>query len=394
MTNDDLTRGHWSAQLLATKLATPAYVYSVSEVARRIRALKEALRTPVVISLKACPNHDILSRLPADCLDGLEVASRGELHMVAGMRLPHFYVNTPALTDTLVRGGLGAKASFIVDMPQHLSMIAGLRGQREVRPLMLRLTNKLIGQYCPDAPTLRDDQFGMDLEQALTAIDLAQSLGFEIGGVHLYAGPHTFGRAARHVVDTMLAVVPTLEARLGYPLRTANLGGGLEERWPEKGYDFGAYRAALTRLPSHIEVIHEFGRAIFSSAGSFAVRVLFTKTVAGQRYAVCDGGMAQAFLLAQTENILRKYRTPWVAKSTTTAGQPSSVNVAAVEDSNTKRVKTIITGSTCSRDDVIGETFDTLAQGDVLVFDNCGAYHRTYSMNNFLLLGEPSVYVI
>ncbi|MGP8431862.1 hypothetical protein ACT2FY_00750 [Paraburkholderia fungorum] len=396
MQKDDLIRGHWSAQLHAADLATPAYIYSVDEVSRRIRALKDALGTPVIISLKACPNHDILSRLPPDCLDGLEVASRGELHRVAGMRLQHFYVNTPALTDGLVRGALGAKASFIVDMPQHLSLIAALRGQREVRPMMLRLTNKLIRQYCPDAPKLRDDQFGMDIEQALSAIDQVKTLGFQIGGVHLYAGPHTFGRAARHVVDTMLAILPALEERLGYPLQTVNLGGGLEERWQEKDHDFSAYREALARLPSRIQIIHEFGRAIFASAGAFAVRVLFTKTVSGQRYAICDGGMAQAFLLAQTENMMRKYRTPWVAKSRADAGQSLAIAAvaAAAPAGSYKPTKTIITGSTCSRDDVIGETFETLNEGDVLVFENCGAYHRTYSMNNFLLLGEPSVYVV
>ena len=31
--------------------------------------------------------------------------------------------------------------------------------------------------------------------------------------------------------------------------------------------------------------------------------------------------------------------------------------------------------------------------GDLLVFESCGAYHRTYSMNNFLTLGEATSYV-
>jgi diaminopimelate decarboxylase len=389
MHNNVKLREPLSARLPAVELATPAYLYSVDEVSRRIRALKAVLGTPVIVSLKACPNHDILSRLPVDCLEGVEVASRGELHLVAGLQVAHFYVNTPALTETLVRSALGANASFIVDDPQHLPIIAALRGQRKARPLVLRLSNRLISRYCPSAPKLRDDQFGMDLEQALAAIDLARDLGLEIGGLHLYAGPHTFGRAAHHVIDTVRAVLPVLEARLGYPVRTVNLGGGLEEDWEGKDHDFGAYRSALCRLPSRTGIIHEFGRAIFASAGVFAVRVLFTKTVADQRYAVCDGGIAQAFLLAQTENVMRRYRTPRVVRDRA-QGEVSGDSGAPL----VARAKTIIVGSTCSRDDVIGETFEAVTQGDVLMFDNCGAYYGTYSMNNFLLLGEPSIYVV
>ena len=389
MHNDMKHRGHWSARLDAAELVTPAYLYSVEEVCRRIRALKAALGTPVIVSLKACSNHDIVSRLPLDCLDGVEVASRGELHTVAGLHVAHFYVNTPALTEALVRSAIGANASFIVDIPQQLPMIAALRGQRKVRPLVLRLSSTLISRYCPSAPRLRDDQFGMDSDDVLAAIDLAGELGLEIGGVHLFAGPQTFGRAAHHVIDTVLAVLPALEARLGYPLRTVNLGGGLEEDWEDKDHGFEAYRAALCRLPSRIEIIHEFGRAIFASAGVFAVRVLFTKTVADQRYAVCDGGIAQAFLLAQTEKIMRKYRTPRVAPDRAQGEVSGDAGARAVTGA-----KTIIVGSTCSREDVIGETFEAITQGDVVMFDNCGAYYGTYSMNNFLLLGEPSVYVI
>ena len=220
----------------------------------------------------------------------------------------------------------------------------------------------------------------MDMETALLAIDQARALNIAIDGVHLYAGPHTFGRAAQHVVHAMLQMLPLLEERLGHPLLTVDLGGGLEEAWEAKNYDFSQYRAAMAQLPSRLTLVHEFGRAIFTSGGVFAVRVLWTKSINGQKYAVCDGGMAQAFLLAQTENIMRKYRTPHVLGRTPEKSGDGS--------------KTLIVGSTCSRDDVIGETTELLEEGDILIFDQCGAYFRTYSMNNFLTLGEASVYVI
>ncbi len=369
----------WSQDLPVQDLQTPAYVYCVDEVARRVRALKAALGTSVVLSYKACPNYDVISRLPADCFDGVELASRGELHMFAGHRPRHFYVNTPALNASLTRAVLGAKASLVIDAPQQLRIIEQQRGKRVVAPVTLRLSSRLIAHFSPDAPTFRRDQFGMDMDMLGEALDLARELKIEVDGLHLFAGPHTFGRAALPVVAALLQLVPQVEERLGHPLHHVSLGGGLEEHWAQKGHDFGAYREALARLPAHLEKVHEFGRAIFASAGVFVVKVIACKTIEGQPYAICDGGMAQAFLLAQTENMMRKYRVPRVA------------NRSAERLPGAGR--TIVVGSTCSRDDVIGETDEALRVGDLLVFESCGAYHRSYSMNQFLNLGEASVYV-
>ena len=246
--------------------------------------------------------------------------------------------------------------------------------------MTLRLSNKLIAEVCPEAPTLRDDQFGMDFDQVRLAVDKAQAQGIAIDGLHLYAGPHTFRKAAPYVVRTMQAALEITEAALGHELRHLNLGGGLEENWPDLGHDFDGYRAALQTLPARCRLIHEFGRAIFADSGVFAVRVAQVKQVKGQRYAICDGGMVQAFLLAQTENMLRRYRAPMV------------VNRAA--QNLPDGAQTTICGSTCSRDDVIGKTAQELEPGDLLIFDTCGAYTRTYSMNTFLQLGGAETYVV
>lgn len=370
----------WISGLDLSEVQTPAFLYHSDAVNARIAGLQAALGTKVIISFKASNQQDLISRLAPEHYDGIEIASRGELHIIAGNKGKHFYINTPALNDQLVRAGIGAGASFIVDMPEHIDMIARLRGRRKLAPISLRLTNKLVAQECPDAPSLRDDQFGMDLPQVADAIARARAHGIEVNGLHLYAGPHTFRKAARYVVDTMKAVLPGIEAQLGHQIDILNLGGGLEEDWPERGHDFAAYRDKLAELPARCELVHEFGRAIFADCGAFAVRVQHVKELMGQHYAICDGGLAQAFLLAQTENMMRKYRTPLVH-----GRAPEPLPEGQI---------TTICGSTCSRDDVIGKIPARLKVGDVLLFDNCGAYTRTYSMNNFLQLGEASSYVL
>lgn len=90
----------WTESLDLSNVQTPAFVFSADAVRRRIRLLKEALGTKVIISFKASNQQDLLSRLPPEYFDGIEVASRGELHMSAGLQSPHFYVNTPALNES------------------------------------------------------------------------------------------------------------------------------------------------------------------------------------------------------------------------------------------------------------------------------------------------------
>lgn len=134
----DTTHRPSGADLLSdadlSKIRTPAFVYSAKAAENRIAALQAALGTKCIISFKASNQQDIVARLSPEAFDGIEVASRGELHMCAGLQSRHFYVNTPALTEPLVRGTIGAKARFIVDCPRHLDMIAKLRGARRSSP--------------------------------------------------------------------------------------------------------------------------------------------------------------------------------------------------------------------------------------------------------------------
>lgn len=43
---------------------------------------------------------------------------------------------------------------------------------------------------------------------------------------------------------------------------------------------------------------------------------------------------------------------------------------------------------------MIGHIPQEVEEGDLLIFHDCGAYTRTYSMNNFLQLGEATSYVL
>ncbi|MDR2031418.1 MAG: hypothetical protein LBP86_03980 [Azoarcus sp.] len=370
--------------LSAHKLQTPCYVYDVGRCVRDGKALVEALGGPLVVSLKANPNVDLCMRI-RHLQGGIEVASLKELHTVS--KADNVFVNSPVLDRSLIRVALSVRATFIIDNPGQLDDILDLQGTRPAVRIMLRLNAQAILSHFlgPDGmPSLRGDHFGLDWPGAMALVDKVkehpgrlQCLGF-----HLFAGSHAFPRVGMQIAELAPVMVAAMEARHGAEITVINLGGGFSEVWQSGNFDFAAYRERLAALPGRITVYHESGRGLFAGCGVFASTVIRTKIVAGRHYAVCDGGLAQGFLLCQTENPFRKLRHPRVVRTASAAATAPDVH-------------TLLVGPSCSRDDVIGEvTGAPLAPGDICLFDNCGAYHSTYTPSGFLGLEEARQYVL
>ncbi len=368
--------------------STPCFVYSSQKVGERIERLKLLLNTSIILSYKASNQPKLIDKIVSNnnnTIDGIEVASLGELLSLEGIHIANFYINTPALNKNLIIEGIKRGADFIVDCPEQVDSIAQIvsaLGCNHPR-IMLRLSNRLIRQICPDIKPLREDHFGMDIPLIKDAVERAKKYDIKIFGLHLFAGSNMFSRMGHDLIETMSYMVKYVEKLCAYKLKNLNLGGGLEQDWELQEHDFALYRKHLNEKLSDYQLMHEFGRAIFSDCGIFAVKVLQTKSFVGCEYAVCDGGMAQAFLLARTENLLSSALTATVFCK--------DVHRCDAFNTNTK-IKVV--GSSCSRDDLIGQVNGSVKSGDILIFENCGAYVQSYSVNNFLKLGGAESYVL
>lgn len=365
---------------------TPCYVYDVPTVTKDFTDLRELLGTGLVVSLKANSSLDLNLRFMHVASDAYEVASLTELTLLSRTRGARVFINNPAMDRNLIRAGLGAKAHFIVDNLAQLRQIADLAGERAVMPLTLRLNASVIRHFNGAAVKVRDDHFGMDWADVERAVDLIRTLGdsISLGGLHLFAGSHTFTRASMDTVGVAAQIVDAVERRYGAPLSLLNLGGGFSPDWRTDGFDFAAYRQRLSTLPSHLQLLHESGRGIFSNCGVFVTQVVASKRIEDRFHAVCDGGIAQNFLLCQTENTFRKLRSPQLVRRTPPADDQAAVQVQYV-------------GSSCNRDDVIGQSGTPIASpqvGDWCLFAGCGAYNATYTVSKFLGLREARTYVL
>jgi len=134
-------------------LDTPCYIFDQSRVERDYTDLKQALGTPLIVSLKANPNLDLLIRSFHAFADGVELASQRELDLVVGRAIPKF-VNTPALSAGFLRAALAARATLVLDNLCQVDLLIAQAGGRAVPPVMLRLNAAEI------VATLRERGFG------------------------------------------------------------------------------------------------------------------------------------------------------------------------------------------------------------------------------------------
>ena len=396
------------------QIETPCYLYSVSQVAANYQALTSALGTKLIYSMKANNNADLLMRASHYLDGGIEVASIGELNLVAGGDSEKF-INNPSADKKFLRAAVASRSTIIVDNLIQLDALEEFIGKRPLKPILLRLNSSVLKRFNEHHPGVRADQFGMDWDTVEKAIARCKSLQIPLAGFHLFNGSYSFAKVATATAIAGIAILQEVERLYGSPLSFVNLGGGFSDHWQDQPFDFEAYRALLKEFPSHITLAHETGRGLMASAGYFATRVRYTKQIEKDFFAICDGGINQNFLLAQTENAFRRLKQPLLWRKSemrvaAESGQDASSNqeadteqdkahqTAAPEATNVsdKGACTYV-GSSCSKDDVIGKQNDNQPRpeaGDICVFADCGAYNASYTMTPFLKLPQAKTYII
>jgi len=382
MTSPGSSEPAWTAPGELARLETPCYVFDPATVESDYSDLKRALGTPLLVSLKANPNADLFVRCAPNFVDGIELASQGELNVVVGRSPVAKFINTPAMDQTLMRAGIASRATLILDSLPQVEMLTSLTPKAKPLPVMLRLNAaSLVGNVAPPGG---GDHFGMDVPDAMKAIIRLRASGVGLRGLHVFAGSHSFKSWSPMILTAVERLLPAVEAAAGAPVDLVNVGGGFPEDWRVQSALFDEYRRSLSRLSSRVKVYHESGRAVFSGCGHFVTKVIAVKSVNGGHVVICDGGIAQCFNLAQTERVMKRLRRPVVVPMREASGAPKALS---------GQVRVV--GNSCSRADVVGELDPavTVRPGDRLVFSDCGAY-TTYSPTAFLNLRAPTLYLV
>ncbi len=374
-----------AAAIQAAERPVCAYIYDRAVLHANVAALRAALPagTRVAYAMKANGDDRVLAALLTH-VDGLEVASGGELAaaVAAGSRFTLF--SGPAKTDADLRVAVAAGAVVNVESLHELRRLTVYEGAKAC----LRVNRShpaLPGSHAmAGVPTA----FGLDEALLPAAVGIARAGGVDVAGFHLHAVSNNLDAAA-HAAFIRAAVAWAADAaeRWDVPDPLINVGGGFGVDIAGDGrFDLDAFAAGLSdlALPAGATLVVEPGRYVAASAGWYATEVVDVKQTHGRWFAVVRGGTHHFRLPASWG-----YSHPFTVLPVDAWPYP-------FERPQVSDARVDVAGEQCNPRDILARDAPvaSVRAGDVLVFANTGAYGWEVAHHDFLRHAHPQFIVV
>ena len=378
----------------AEDFGTPLYVFDTRELAPRACRISDALPSGTGLCYAVKANTFVLGAL-AGLVTRLEVCSPGEQRICRALGVPEAQLVVSGVSkDPAALGeALSARelpAAVTVESPSQLGLVRSLSAERGRRaPVLLRLSS--------------GNQFGLDRADLLRAArDLADDPYLELRGVQFFSGTQkSSARRLRRELAGLDALMLELGRACGRPLPELEYGPGLPVAYFDgDAVDEGELLAALSEgiegLSCRARVTLELGRSLVAGCGTYLTRVTDTKTVAGQRYAIVDGGMHQIVYYGQSLAM----RRPPVRLLGGPCGETDGERDLGTRDvpghAPADAPAWNVCGSLCTVNDILAKQLPLpgLAEGSILAFGRAGAYCATEGMSLFLSRDLPRVVLV
>ena len=381
----------------ATRFGTPLYLYDFDVIAARVHALRRALgpRFTLAYAVKANPSVGVLHFLSKFGLSS-DVASRGELAAALRAGFPPSKVLStgPAKSDADLEALVKARVSIVhAEAEWELEQLEkiGRRLKRRVTvglrlnpPWGIAEKRVIIGG--PGAK-----KFGFDLASAGKILRMRKSGGpasfphLDICGFQVFNASNVLD--ARLLVDNtsqVLSLALSLSQKFDVALRSVDFGGGFGVPYAqgERPLNLGFLGKGLQEIAKRVEMeprlagtrlVFEPGRFLVAESGTYATRVLGTKRSLGVDYVLVDGGVHHFLRPVLLGTPHRVRLIPEKANSRRGPSSPSKKSL-------------VISGPLCTALDVLhpAARVPLPERGDLLAFENAGAYGYTESMPLFL----------
>ncbi|TCQ07333.1 pyridoxal-dependent decarboxylase, exosortase A system-associated [Sphingomonas sp. PP-CC-3A-396] len=365
---------------------TPLFVYDMAIIAARIARFRAAM--PAIdlhYAIKANPHADLLTAI-APLVDGLDVASSGELAKALVVK-PAASISFagPGKRDDELSAAITTGATLNVESEGEAARAFAI-GDR------LGRTPRMAVRVNPDIELRgsgmrmggRASPFGVDAVRAATLVKAIVDAGADWRGFHIYAGSQALDPAA--IVETQAATI-ALAARLSDEVGVAppliNLGGGFGvpyfagdvaldvERVGEALAEALALRPAIL---AETRFAIELGRWLVAEAGVYLTRVVDVKQSQGETFVIVDGGLNHQ--LAASGNFGTVVRRNYPIAAAARMGETPTGTVSVV-------------GPLCTPLDRLGDkiALPRAEVGDLIAIFMAGAYGASASPVAFL--GHP-----
>ncbi len=361
--------------LLLEKQDTAFYVFDAAVLKQRIAYLRSKLpkRLELCYAVKANP---FISGEISGCVERFEICSPGEAYICRdiGIKPSETVISgiykTPSFIEELA-ADKGFDGIFTAESLTQYRQLCGLSEKYGRRIKVLpRLTN--------------DSQFGMNAEDIKDIIDtLGEHPNIEITGIQYFSGTQkTSLKRFRRELEMLDRFISELKEEHGFEAAELEYGTGFPVAYfRNEELDEEALLAGFSELTDNMtfkgRFIIELGRSIAASCGKYYTHIVDIKHNKGMDYALIDGGMHQLVYFGQQMAMKQPY-----------------VSVIGKQEIIGDRLWTVC-GSLCSMNDIVVKQLPLpdIEIGDVLCFENTGAYCMTEGISLLLSRDLPAVYI-
>ncbi|AJY48768.1 diaminopimelate decarboxylase [Halomonas sp. KO116] len=362
---------------IADEHGTPCYVYSKATFERHFRAYTEALGGHphlICYAVKANSNLAVLGLL-AKLGAGFDIVSIGELERVlkaGGDPAKVVFSGVAKQPHEMTRAlEVGIKCFNVESRPEleRLNRVAGELGK--IAPVSLRVNPDVDAGTHPYISTgLKDNKFGIPVDEALDVYELAASLpNLKVKGLDCHIGSQLTETAPfLDALDRLLMLMERLRER-DIEIEHLDLGGGLgvpyRDEKPPQPFDYASQLLArLSRWEGGeaLTLLFEPGRSIAANAGVMLTRVEFLKPGETKNFAIVDAAMNDLIRPALYQ--------AWQA-------------IVPVDTRQTRESALYdVVGPVCETGDFLGKERElAIAEGDLLAVRSAGAYGFVMASN-------------
>lgn len=362
-----------------SKYGTPTYLFNLDAFIKRMRKVRKYLGNEVGIcyAVKANP---FLTEAAAGTADRLEVCSPGEYAICQGLGIPMeqivlsgVYKDKKDIRQALENGQ--GKGVYTVESRNQYDLLEQAAMELNLHlPVLLRLTS--------------GNQFGLDEEELCRMIkerDKHQTL--KIQGIQFYSG--TQKKKIKQLEQELIMLdnlLMRLQEEYGFRASELEYGPGFYYSYFQKDERqemeelLGQFKKLTANMKFRGQIILEMGRYLAAESGYYMTKIADEKVNAGQHYVIADGGIHHLNYYGQTMAMKLPYFTQLDKRTLKekTSGDMEEITVC---------------GALCTVSDVLVKKMPLMIPviGDILVFENVGAYSVTEGIYLFLSRDFPRV---
>ena len=359
---------------VAQEYGTPSFVLDEGAFQSRMRAVQDIAGENVALcfAIKANPFF-----IPAACAVArrLEVCSPGELDICKALGVdPAMIVfsgvnKTPASVRDAADFGVGVMTA---ESLKHVALIEAEGASRgEVLDVLLRLN--------------AGSQFGMSRADLLWVIERrAEYPHVNIVGVHYFA--NTQRKRVKHQLrelGMLMELFDEVRESHGFELQRLEYGPGLavplfdDDDFSDTLAPMREMRDSLLEVAARVDLTVEMGRFFAAECGAYLTSVNDVKSNEDIEYCIVDGGINHLNFVGNTMGMKT----------------PVACNLSALSRGDDGEREWCVCGSLCANADVLARALPltALREGDVLAFENAGAYSVTEGVYLFLSRTMPRI---